>query len=152
MTLERKLLALMLGTVPFAAKELDKGLEQLRKVLEECLAPKKQMSYGDFLDNPGGPPLINLAAEHTQAEGFAAIARRGGVDVSVKRDQTEGTYYLVLHGRHEDIIKAVKTYQTKQQLEPQRSRSLTAELGRKRAGAPVHEAVQERSPLQRNGR
>jgi hypothetical protein len=151
MALEKKLLALMLGTVPFLAKELDERLERLNKALKKGTLPMEQKLYGEFLDNPGDMPLLNLAAEHTQAESFAAVARSCGVDVSVKRDQTAGTYYLCLHGQKEDIIKAIEQHM-KQQLERQRSRSVTKELDREQLAASARAATkqkeQERGPIE----
>ena len=162
MTLEKKLLALLLGSAPFFAKELDKRLElfnmlldRLLKALKKGLSPAEQKIYGDFLDNPGGGPLFNLATENTPVEGFVEIARQHGVDVSLKRDQTSGNYYLCLHGQQNEIINAAEQY-IKQQRERQRPRSLTSELEREKLVANTRTATQpkeqERGPIEIDAR
>ena len=152
---DRKLLALALGSVIFTTKELAERLEYLVNALKNGLSPTEQKTYADFVDNPGGLPLLNVSADHTQARDFANLARQDGVDVSVKRDQTEKTYYLCLHGRQEDIIKAATEYQ-KRLRDKQRPRSLTAELEREKAGAASRAAeqtkTQERRAVDRDGR
>lgn len=152
---DRKLLALGVKSAVFTAKELEKLLKCLIKAIEKGLSPTEQKIYADFC-NPGGVSLLNLSTDQTEVQGFAELARQGGVNVSVKRDQTAGTYYLCLQGRQEDMLAAATEYQKRQREQEQRPRSLAAELEREKAGAASRAAerakTQERGAVQRDSR
>jgi hypothetical protein len=147
---DRKLLALGVKSAAFTAMELSKLLEYLIKALKDGLSPAEQKNYADF-QHPGGVSLLNVSTEQTEAQGFTDMARQNGVNVSVKRDQIAGTYYLCLQGRREDMIAAVTQYQ-KRQREQARPRSISAELEQAKLQAASYTATQERKGAQRDSR
>jgi len=141
---DRKLLALGVKSAAFTAKELTKILDYLLKAIKNGLAPTEQKSYADF-QSPGGVSLLNVSPQQKDVQGFAELAQRSGVNVSVKQNQESQIFYLCLQGQLVDIEKTAKEYQKRLTQQTQSRSSLTARLEQAKLQAASHTAERSKT-------
>jgi len=146
---DRKLLALGMKAAKFTAEELEKLIETFLVMVKNGLVQPQEKTYEDF-QHPGGVSLLNVSVDEREMQGFSDIARKNGVNVSVKRNQEADTYYLCLQGKRDHIEKTLSDYR-KQMQERSRTqaRSLAFQLEQAKRRVAAYESQEKNKALER---